>query len=603
MRVLFIYPDLGSFLPRHFQHGIGSLSAVLKNAGHQTRLFYLSELWPEEKLIAETKEFDPGLIALSGTSHQFPYLAKIAKILKPAFPRIPIIAGGVHAMLAPEEVMALPEMSIVCIGEGEKAIMELANALSRDRDYFSIENLWVRSGDQIKKNPICALVENLDELPFADREIFNYQQILDQDDQRLSLLVGRGCPYDCSYCANQGKRELYQGKGKYVRFRSVDHLLNEIEACARQYRIKSLDFNDDIFTLNRNWMKEFFEKYPSRFHYPFRINVHAGTVDREIYRQLGRCGCEMARIGVESGSARVRREIMNRRISREEIIQSFQWAEQAGIKTWSFNMVGLPAETAEDALATYHLNRALCPDHMQVSVFNPYPGTRLDRLCKEKGYLQGEVVDGYFVPESVLKFPSLSPEEIHHWHQKLVRLGEFCRNQKALKRKFSGRKILFDLIDRLALAEKITPVPDYYGEEYIIIYEEERRALIMHPPCRIFYQLELREPAQFQFGIFIHPGVYEKGDPGGVIFKARAGSDGKNLKEIFQRHLDAKAKKSDRGFFDFEIDLPDLRSGRLFLELETGSADPEKSRFNTAGLTNPVIVARARPESEAKIVQ
>ncbi len=593
MRVLFIYPDFGSFLPRHFQHGIGYLSAALKKAGHQAALFYLSEAWSEEKLIFDTRRFDPGLIALSGTTHQFPYLKKIARALKPALPKVPIICGGIHASLAPEEVLSEPELDMVCVGEGEKAVVLLAGALEQGRDYQGIQNLWVKTGGSVRKNPVCALVEDLDALPFADRELFDYQKILDGDGERLSLLIGRGCPFDCAYCANSGKRALYRDSGKYVRLRSVRNVLDEIEQCAKKYRIRSLDFNDDIFTLNRKWLEEFFESYPRRFQYSFRINVHAGTVDREIFQKLAGVGCEMVRIGVESGSERVRRELMNRRVSDREILESFQGAEAAGIKTWSFNMVGLPGEGPEDVLATYNLNRALCPDHMQVSVFNPYPGTRLYEVCREKGYLKGEVVDGYFVPESVLAFSSLSAAEIHNWHQRLVRLGEFCRNRKALKRKFLGRKVLFDLIDGMDRAEKETPVPDYYGEEYIIIYEEEQRALIMHPPCRIRFELSAAAPASFNFGIMMHPGIYEKGDPGGVIFEVRAGRTANALEELFHRRLDAKAKKEDRGFFEFELDLAGLTPGELVLELETRAAVPEKNRFNTAGFLNPLVLNRS----------
>ena len=314
MRVLFIYPDVGSFLPPHFQHGIGFLSAVLKKAGHSTRLFYLSEMWPRDRLAASAEEFDPGLICLSGTTHQHRYLEQAAKWIKEAAPKIPIICGGVHAMLASEEVIALPAIDMVCQGEGEGAIVELAAALESGKEYHQIRNLWVKRGNDVIRNPLRPLIENLDSLPFADREVFNHQEILDKDDLRLSLLVGRGCPYDCSYCANQAKRRLFQGLGKYVRLRSVENLLSEIELCAKNYKIAKLDFNDDIFTLNRNWMEEFAEKYPKKFAYPFRINVHAGTVDREIFEKLAAVGAEMVRIGVESGSERVRREIMNRKI-------------------------------------------------------------------------------------------------------------------------------------------------------------------------------------------------------------------------------------------------------------------------------------------------
>ena len=592
MKALFIYPDIGSFLPPHFQHGIGFLSAALKKNGHQVRLFYLSELWPQEKIIAEAKAYGPGLICLSGTSHQFRYIQQIAAWLKAAMPQIPIACGGVHAMLAPTEVISDPGIDIICLGEGEAAIVELAQALDQGKDHQKIQNLWVKSKGDVVRNPLRPLIENLDELPFPDRELFNHQEILDKDNRRLSLLVGRGCPYGCTYCANQAKRELFKGLGKYVRLRSVGNLLSEIQLCAEQFQIQSLDFNDDIFTLNRSWMQEFFEKYPKRFSYPFRINVHAGTVDRETFAKLAAAGCEMVRIGVESGSERVRQKIMNRNIKEEEITQSFAWAESAKIRTWSFNMVGIPGEGAEDALATYNLNRALFPDHMQVSVFNPYPGTKLFDLCKDEGFIKAELGDGYFVPQSVLEFGTLSPSEIHNWHQRLVRLSEVCRNAKKLRRNLAGRKIFHNLIDELYRAQIETPVPDYYGEEQIIIYEEARRALIMHPPCQITYQLAACERSDLCFGIMMHPGIYEKGEPGGVRFMVRAGKPGGALKEVFAHDLDAKAVKGDRGFFDFEVDLSKFSAGPFTLELATAPKFPEKNQFNTAGFTNPIIVTK-----------
>lgn len=592
MRVLFIYPDLGSFLPRHFQHGLGFLSAVLKKAGHTTRLFYISEPWSKERLVEETRSFAPGLVCLSGTSHQYRHLARIAEWIKSALPSIPVICGGVHAMLASEQVIAHPGIDMVCRGEGEDALLELVHALEQGKEYHAIKNLWVKWKGELVRNQLRPLVQELDSLPFPDRELFEHQAILDQDDRRLSLLVGRGCPYDCSYCANQAKRRLYQGMGKYVRLRSVDNLLAEIELCAEKYELRRLDFNDDIFTLNRAWLDEFCAKYPQKFSWPFRINVHAGTVDPELFRKLAAIGAEMVRVGVESGSERVRRQIMNRSLRQEEIEKSFQWAEQAGIRTWSFNMVGLPGENAEDALATYNLNRRLCPDHMQVSVFNPYPGTRLFEICREQNYIRGELTDGYFIPQSALDFPSLRPAEIHNWHQRLMRLSMVCRNHNALKRRLASRIMLFDLIDELYRAEVFTPVPDYYGEEHLIIYEESRRALVMHPPCRIRFQLELPEKASFSFGIMMHPGIYERGERGGVKFFVRAGKSASWLEDIFSHRLNAKARKEDRGFFDFEADLSRFSPGRLFLELATEAGDPEHNRFNTAGFTNPVIVAK-----------
>jgi len=590
MRVLFIYSDLGSFLPIHFPHGIGYLSAVLKSQGYQTGLFYLSEWWPQEKFETELKIFDPALVAFSSTSHQYPHLIKIAELVKEILPRVPIIFGGVHATLASEELLAHPALDIICRAEGEEPILELAQSLEQGKEYAHIKNLWVKYKKELIKNPLRPLLANLDSLPFSDRELLNYPELLKQNNGRLSLLAGRGCPFSCSYCANQAKKQLYHQDPNYLRFRSVDNLLGEIKICSEKYQIKTLDFDDDIFIFNREWLEEFLEKYPQNFSYPFWVNIHPSLADKEIYQKLADAGCEMVKIGLESGSETVRRKIMNRKITQAQIVNAFQWAEESGIRTWSFNMVGLPEESAEDLLETYKLNQQIFPDHMQVSIFNPYPGTLLYQICQERGYLKRPLKETYFSPETTLEFDSLSPPEIYQWHQRLIRLGQVCRNQKRLSRRLRNQEILLDLINQLYSAKVFTPVPDYYGEEYVFIDQEVQRTLIMHPPCKIRYALWLQDRAKLEFGILMHPEIYQKPHPGGVIFIIRLGKKENHLKEVFWQKLDAKAKIEDRAVVERKVSLSEFVFGAVILELETVPVYPERNQFNTAGFANPVIV-------------
>jgi anaerobic magnesium-protoporphyrin IX monomethyl ester cyclase len=590
LRVLFLYSDIGTYLPRHYNHGIGFLSAMLKAAGHETGLLYLQDAPGRDRLVSDVEGFRPDLIAISAGTNQFHHLREFAGWIKDARADIPVICGGNHATLAPEDVIRVPAIDYIFLGESEDALVEFVEALEHDRDPEGIANLWGKRNDQVTKNPVRPLREDLDALPFADRDIYDYQDLLDHDYYKLSLMVGRGCPYRCTYCANYGKRELYRGKGKYVRTRSVDNILAEIREMVSRYRVEKLDFNDDIFTLNHEWVQDFCERYPKEFSIPFDTNVHVKTLDKELIQKLKSAGCDMIRVGVESGSERVRNHILNRPMSREKIIQVFKDADEAGLRTWSFNMVGMPGETPEDVQATYDLNEQLWPDHMQVSVFNPYPGTELYEVCREKGYLTGREVDGYFIPETILDMPQFSRDEIFQWHRRLIHLSDVSKNDKRLRRELGERGTQIHLIDTLEQAEIQTPVNSYVAEDYFTIGEDVRRVMMEHPPSCIMFKMRLPGKARLRFGIAVHPGVLDKPDGKGVMFTIRAGTRVKSMNIIFEHVLDAKKEAKDRGWHDFEIPLQKLSGKKVFLEFMTGTRDPERTDFNTAGWSNPVIL-------------
>ena len=287
MRVLFLYPDVGTMLPPDYQHGVGILMALLRRAGHEPGLVYLHDEIGRDELIARVRAFNPGLFAVSSASNQYPRAKRYAAWVKEDI-GLTIAIGGIHATLAPDEVMFEPCFDILCRGEAEGAMVELADAMERGADYSGIENLWVRRGVEVTKNEVRPLVENLDSLPFPDREGFPFEWILEHREGNCSILSGRGCPYGCTYCANEGLRGLYHGKGRFVRMRSVANVLAEMREILARYAVKKWDFNDDIFTLKREWLKEFCETYPREFKLPFDVNVRVETVDEE---EIGRASC------------------------------------------------------------------------------------------------------------------------------------------------------------------------------------------------------------------------------------------------------------------------------------------------------------------------
>jgi len=421
MHIRFVYPDIESDpnRPRHrpssLQLGIGYVSAVLKQGGHKTSLQHIYKAVSKEEFLKCMEKEKPDLVCFSSTTNQFQYVKTFSTWVKEL--DLPILCGGVHATLVPEEVITLPTIDFVCIGEGEYPALELVNALQNDESIENIKNIWSKKDDTIIKNEIRPLISNLDELPFPDREIFDYETILKTNGYRAEIIAGRGCPFNCTYCCNHALRKIYDGKGKYVRMRSVGNVLEEIEEITKKYKIKKIVFHDDIFTLFPDWVKEFCEQYPKRFNMKFGINARPESLNKDITTVLKSAGCEFIAIGIESGNEWLRKNVLKRYTTNEQIINAFKNAKEAGIRTYSLNMVGLPYETPEMIEDTIKINKIISPHDFQLSIFYPFPETELWNLCKKKGFLTDEHRTG-FMGDSILQLPTLSKKQIRMYYEK-----------------------------------------------------------------------------------------------------------------------------------------------------------------------------------------
>ncbi len=417
MNVLLVYSDLGGverYGAKKFYAGLGSLSAVLKAAGHTTELLYLQEELSRAAFLERVDAFSPQLVGFSATTHQYPYVERYAGYLKEARPNIVRVCGGTHPTLVPDEVLAGSAFDVVCVGEGEYALRELAGRLEHGQDYADVENLWIKRNGETLRNPMRPLIANLDELPYPDREIFGYDEILASNGGWVDMLAGRGCPYNCSYCCNPGLKERYQGLGRYVRFRSVENVIGEISALHSRYAFKTINFQDDVFTLDKQWTLDFCRAYGARFKYPFWINARVERIlDEELVKALAEAGCAGVRIGVENGDPDLRASVLKRKMSNEDIIAAFRLLRRHGLKAYTCNMIGIPGETWESIRATIALNRELAPDDFQFSVFYPYPMTELYDTCVAQSLIKpGARLTGYYSKESVLNLPTLSADEL-----------------------------------------------------------------------------------------------------------------------------------------------------------------------------------------------
>jgi radical SAM superfamily enzyme YgiQ (UPF0313 family) len=387
--------------------GIAQLSSCLKQGGHKTSLIHIFEELNERNFINLIKSHSPDIIAFSSISNLFPDIKEYAQWIKNSFD-LPIVYGGPQPTIAPQQCMDTGLFDILCRGEGEEAIVELCDKLERKENITEIKNLWIKKGDHVYKNPLRPLIEDLDSLPSLDYELFNYKTLVDTTYfKRLVIMANRGCPYNCTYCCNHTFRELYPNKNKYVRFRSVDKVINEIEYGLHKYPfLKEVRFFDDNLTLNKSWFKEFAQKYKKRIGLPYSTNDRVNHIDEEVVSMLKDSGCYYIEYGIESGNKQIREETMKRGIREEQITNAFYLCRKYGITTNAFNVIGVPGETVSTVLDTIKLNAKVNPSLSYVFYFHPYVGTELYQLAKEKGLLSHKTF------KSILEGPTLNLDTI-----------------------------------------------------------------------------------------------------------------------------------------------------------------------------------------------
>lgn len=361
-----------------------SIASIAKEAGHDVDLILTDEHRNFLDMIAQYK---PDLIAFSFMTGNRRWAFSIAKEIK-AKMATPIIFGGVHTTLFPEDI-DFSYVDFICIGEGEYPVLELLNALDKGDDYSKIQNLWLKKRDEIIKNPMRNLIQDFDALPLPYREIYyKYKFIRDLPIKRF--ISGIGCPYMCTFCHNPMQAEHSQGKGNFVRKKSVKRIICEIKEVKDNYILKRVHFSDDLFVLNKKWLKEFLEAYREEIDLPFSCNIRIDRVDEEMVRDMYESKCWGVSFGIESGSDRIRNGILKKNLKEEAIIKNSKLLKKYGIKLITSNMVGLPEETIEEAFQTIRLNQKIRADYVRSAILIPYPKTGVVNYAISKGLLPAD---------------------------------------------------------------------------------------------------------------------------------------------------------------------------------------------------------------------
>lgn len=383
MRVLFVLKEVGLTEPL----GVMYLSSSLRQAGHQTKSVQFERVMNPFSII---RDYKPEVIAYSVTTGFHSYFIELNREIKEKYPGFISLFGGPHPTFFPE-IINDDGVDAICVGEGERAVVDLANSLDGGKLPIDVPNIWIKDGRRVHRNPPRPLERDIDKLPEPDRDVvYNEDRYLASDPIKHFLNL-RGCPYDCTYCFNHAYRELYSENGGYpVRYHSVNRVIKEVSEVKRRYGVEFVRFLSDVFATKKSWLREFAERFPRDVGLPFSCNVRADLIDEETAFLLKKAGCVSVLMGIESADDRMRVLVLGRKMSRDVILRASELLKGYGIAIYSQNMIGLPGETFKMAIGTLKLNAQIKAEFAWASIFTPYPRTRLGDYAVRLGYFDGD---------------------------------------------------------------------------------------------------------------------------------------------------------------------------------------------------------------------
>lgn len=369
-----------------------------------------------DDLKKKVNDFHPDIVGLSILSAHFQFSRKISQFIKESFPSLPVIVGGLHPTLAPDETISAPSVDMICIGEGEYAFEELLKRMGNKDDITSVKGIWVKQNGKVYKNEIGRITD-MNDLPVNDWDFFSRQHLYSPLDGRMYHIgpveFSRGCPYSCAYCSVNSVRDLVRPQ-KYLRRKPVEQAIEELVYLKNKYNIDMFYFLDETFlSSDIKDLRTFAEEYKRNVDVPFYGLTHPQSVTEEKVKLLKKMGCYLMTIGIECGNEEFRKNILNRRVSNRQIIDAFDTFHKNGVYASAFGMLGLPYETRELVFETIELFRRCQPRTYAVGIYKPFMGSHLREICIKEGFFNPSN-DSYIYPDhiSVLKMPQFPKEEI-----------------------------------------------------------------------------------------------------------------------------------------------------------------------------------------------
>jgi anaerobic magnesium-protoporphyrin IX monomethyl ester cyclase len=345
--------------------GLMYVAGALEKAGFQVQMLdnYLQNK-PTSEVQQLIKQLNPKIVGMTCGSATYRVCIENAQAIKAVAPSCKIVVGGWHASYMPDSLLEHPEIDYVVMGEGERAMVQLATYLIESEKNIvpaAIAGLGYKLGKNILKNP-PKFIENIDEIPFPARHLLPIEQY-DRGMEFLGVYpvdimsIARGCPFSCAFCET---RKMW---GPTCRFFSPNRILAEVKYMVNQYGSKGLYFINDNFTIRKKETLETCELLKKeKLDLQWICDTRADMVNRELLVKMREAGCKTIWFGVESGVPRILEKI-NKRVTTEQVEKAVKLCHEEGIKVAASFMLGIPGETLADMEATFKFARKLNPDY------------------------------------------------------------------------------------------------------------------------------------------------------------------------------------------------------------------------------------------------
>ncbi|MBI4100146.1 cobalamin B12-binding domain-containing protein [Candidatus Microgenomates bacterium] len=368
--------------------GILYVASALEAAGHEVQVF--DPFFEDWSFLKKVKVFKPDLIGLSILTATYDRAKKMSRIFRHELPDALICAGGIHPTALPERTLEDLNLDFIVYGEGESTIREVCQKLGKGKGLENVKGVVYKKNGVIIKNPPRELIQNIDEIPFPNRDLIDVENYLIPPGyirsyilaRTLTIYTSRGCPAVCTFCSSH---LLF---GRKNRRRSVKNVLEEMRLLKEKYHIDGVYFMDDTFATDKNWVMDFCrQKRKEKMDLIWGCQTRVTSVSEKLLKMMRKAGCVQVDFGVESGSERVLTNLKKGQRPKD-IRRAFKLAKRAKLRTFATLILGSPAEKLEDIKETERLIKEIAPSYTHISFCTPLPGTELYEQALKMGWVQ-----------------------------------------------------------------------------------------------------------------------------------------------------------------------------------------------------------------------
>lgn len=362
--------------------GISYIGASLEKEGHEVRIIDAQALGlTRENLYYELKSFKPSLVGVTTMTPNLHGALEACQVAKSAGTKV--VLGGPHTELFPTECLSFDFIDYVILGEGELAMVQLAEALEEGLSLDTIEGLCYRGIKEAILINKVAIIKDVNSLPWPARHLLpmdKYSSIIGLH-PTTTMITSRGCPFRCSFCY---KQEI----DKKIRFREATDVVDEMEMLVKNYKIKEIMFYDDVFTLKKEHVYGICEEILKRgLHVKWEAPTRADCVTADMLDLMAKSGCLRVRFGIESGDRDILK-LMGKQSNIEIAIKAVEAAKRAGLQTFAYFIVGYLHESQAQFNKTIELAKKLPLDSVMFTAATPLPGTLLHKQAIEAGLIE-----------------------------------------------------------------------------------------------------------------------------------------------------------------------------------------------------------------------